>query len=56
LRVLRLGFRSLFRRADVERDLDDELRDHIDRQTDENIRWGMSHAAARQTRRRRSAV
>ncbi|HZI41250.1 MAG TPA: ABC transporter permease, partial [Gemmatimonadaceae bacterium] len=50
LRIIPLRFRSLFHRADVERDLDDELRDHIECETRENIRRGMSpadaHAAA----------
>ena len=32
-----MRLRSLFRRSDVERELDDDLRDHIERQTEENI-------------------
>src|SRR5690242_19572250 len=36
----RLG--ALFRRRDVERDLDDELHDHLERQTAANIASGMS--------------
>src|SRR5678816_2025428 len=47
LYVLPLRLRSLFRRRDVEQDLDDELRDHIEHQTAENVRRGMSEAAAR---------
>ena len=43
----RLRLRSLFRRNHVERDLDDELQYHIDRQTDDNIGRGMSPGAAR---------
>ena len=39
--------RALFRRRDVERDLDDELRDHIERQTAANVARGMNAAAAR---------
>ena len=37
-----LWLRGLFRRRDVERDLDDEIRDHIDRQTAAYIAGGMS--------------
>lgn len=47
LRVIPLRLRSLFRRADVERELDDEMRDHLECQTQENIRRGMSLADAR---------
>ena len=47
LRIVSLRIRSLLRRADVERDLDDELRYHVDRQTEENVRRGMSRDAAR---------
>ena len=39
--------RALVRRRDVERDLDDELRDHIERQTAANVARGMSAADAR---------
>jgi len=46
LRIVPLKFRSLFRRGDVEQDLDDELRDHIECETRENIRRGMSSADA----------
>jgi predicted permease len=45
--IIALRVRTLFRRADVERDLDDELRYHIDRQTEANVALGMSPAAAR---------
>jgi putative ABC transport system permease protein len=38
--------RSLFRRADVERDLDDELTAHIERQTETYEKAGLSHAEA----------
>jgi len=37
---LPLRLRSLFRRRQVERDLDDELRDHLERETAERIRLG----------------
>jgi predicted permease len=46
-RIIALRFRSLFRRAEVEQELDEELQDHVDRQTAENIRLGMSPGAAR---------
>jgi len=39
--------RGLFRRRDVERDLDDEIRDHIERQTAANVAAGMSADEAR---------
>jgi len=45
--IVALRLRTLFRRSDVERDLDDEVRDHIDRQTEHNIAHGMSPHAAR---------
>jgi putative ABC transport system permease protein len=45
--ILALRFRSLARRDDVEHDLDDELRYHVERQIEENVRSGMSAAAAR---------
>jgi hypothetical protein len=49
-RLFRIGLlrlRSFFRRADVEQELDDELRYHIERQTEENLAHGMSAHAAR---------
>lgn len=47
LQVLALRLRSLFRRADVEHDLEDELQDHIARQTELNLAAGMAPAEAR---------
>jgi hypothetical protein len=44
---LKSTFRFLFRRPDVERDLDAELRYHVDRQTELNISRGMTPAEAR---------
>src|SRR5262249_22991206 len=38
---LRFRLRALFRRADVERELDDELRFHIEREADKLERGGM---------------
>jgi putative ABC transport system permease protein len=45
--IVPLRLRSLFRRDDVERELDDELQYHVEQQTAENIRQGMTSAAAR---------
>jgi predicted permease len=49
--VLRLRLRSLFRREQVNRELDDELRDHLERQTEQNLAKGMSPAEARRAAR-----
>jgi predicted permease len=45
--IIPLRLRSLFRRRDVERDLDDELQYHVEQQTTENVRQGMSPRDAR---------
>jgi predicted permease len=45
--TLPLRIRSLFQRTDVEQELDDEIRDHIERQTAANISAGMSTTGAR---------
>ena len=42
-----LRLRSLFHRNRLEAELDEELRDHIDRQIDDNIAHGMDPAQAR---------
>jgi MacB-like periplasmic core domain len=47
LRKARLRFRSLFRRTAVERELEEELRFHLDQLVEENIATGMSHTEAR---------
>jgi len=47
VRIIAMRIRSLARRGQVERDLDEEIHYHIERQTEENIRLGMSPAAAR---------
>src|SRR5262245_10128179 len=44
-----LRLRSLFRRAQVERELDEELRYHIERQIEEHISKGMTEEEARYT-------
>jgi len=46
-RIVRLRIRSLFQRDRVEQELDDEMRYHIEQQTESNIRLGMSPDAAR---------
>jgi predicted permease len=40
---------TLFRRSRIERELNDEIRFHIDQQTDKNVRAGMSTEAARRS-------
>jgi predicted permease len=44
---LLLRFRSLFRRDRVEQDLEDEIRDHLERQIDANVASGMTRDEAR---------
>lgn len=41
-----LRLRSLFRRAQADQELDDELRDHLDRKTEKYIAQGMTQAEA----------
>ena len=45
--TLPLRFRSIFRRSAVERDLDDEIRMHVEEQTRQNLTRGMTHDEAR---------
>src|SRR5580692_6561764 len=47
LKKIRLRFRSLFQRAALERELDNELRFHLDRQVERNIAAGMNPEEAR---------
>jgi putative ABC transport system permease protein len=47
LKTVRRRFRALFRRAQVERDLDEELRYHLDRETEKYVALGMSPDVAR---------
>ena len=42
-----LRLRSLFRREQVEHELDEELQYHLDRQIEEGVRSGLTSAAAR---------
>src|SRR5262245_51130099 len=44
---LKTALRTLLRRTLVERELDEELRYHIERQTEQNIRSGMNPEEAR---------
>ena len=46
-----LRLRSLFRRAQEDRELDDELRDHLDRKTEEYIAKGMAPEEAQRRAR-----
>jgi MacB-like periplasmic core domain/FtsX-like permease family len=53
LDIVRLRLRSLLRVGDVEQELDRELRFHIDREAENNIRLGETPAAARSAALRR---
>src|SRR5262245_51194462 len=44
---LRTLFRALWRKSEIERELDEELRYHIEEQTEQNIRLGMKPEEAR---------
>ncbi len=46
LYTIPLRLRSLFRWAQADRELDDELRDHLERKTGEYVAKGMTHAEA----------
>ncbi|MGH9837836.1 MAG: permease prefix domain 1-containing protein [Blastocatellia bacterium] len=43
---LKTALRALLRRSQAERELDEELRCHIERQTEQNIRLGMDQEEA----------
>ena len=47
LRGVLLRLRALFRREDVERELDDELRFHVEMETEAGVRRGLGEEAAR---------
>jgi len=47
--IVRLRLRSVFRRTQVEDDLDEEFRDHLEREINQNIAAGMSREEARST-------
>jgi len=46
LYTIPLRLRSLFRWAQVDQELDDELRDHLDRKTEEYVAQGMTQEEA----------
>jgi putative ABC transport system permease protein len=46
LYTIPLRLRSLFRRAEADKDLDDELRDHLERKTEEYVAQGMAQEEA----------
>jgi len=46
--TMKTKLRALLRKSEVERELDEELRHHIEQQTEQNIRLGMSPEEARQ--------
>ena len=48
LSTLRLRLRSVFRRGRVEQELDDEIRDHLDRRVEEDVARGVPREQARQ--------
>ena len=47
LYTIPLRLRSLFRRRQADRELEDELRDHLERQTEEYVAKGLSPKEAR---------
>src|SRR5215475_15136756 len=47
LNKFKMKLRALLRKSQMERELDEELRDHVDRQTEQNIRLGMTPEEAR---------
>jgi macrolide transport system ATP-binding/permease protein len=49
---LKARLRALLRKSEMERELDEELRYHIEQQTDQNIRLGMNPEEARQAARK----
>jgi putative ABC transport system permease protein len=48
LNELKTKLRALLRKSEIERELDEELRYHVERQTEQNIRLGMSPGEAQQ--------
>jgi putative ABC transport system permease protein len=49
---LKTALRALLRKSDMERELDEELRYHVERQTEQNIRLGMNPEEARYAARK----
>src|SRR5215468_11183598 len=52
LNRLRTWVRAMLRKSEVERELDEELRHHIEQQAEQNVRLGMSPAEARDAARK----
>src|SRR5215475_14139177 len=52
LSILRARLRSLLFKSEMERELDEELRYHIEQQTEQNIRLGMDPEEARRAARK----
>src|SRR5262245_53016463 len=52
LSKLKTALRVLLRRSEVERELDEELRQHLERQAEQNIRLGMNPDDARSAARK----
>src|SRR5512145_934273 len=52
LSKLGTALRALLRKSEMERELDEELRQHIERQTEQNIRLGMNPEEARYAARK----
>src|SRR2546428_9370777 len=49
---LKTKLRALLRKSEMERELDEELRYHIERQTEQNVRLGMNPEEARREARK----
>src|SRR6266545_5608811 len=49
---LKAKLRALLRKSEMERELDEELRYHIERQTEQNVRLGMNPEEARREARK----
>src|SRR5262245_61205294 len=52
LSKLRTRLRALLRKSEIERELDEELRYHIEQQTEQNIQLGMNPEEARYAARK----
>src|SRR5262247_4758164 len=52
LNKVKTKLRALLRKSEIERELDEELRYHIERQTEQNIRLGMNLEEARYAARK----
>src|SRR5215468_1307585 len=52
LNNLKIKLRALLRKSEMERELDEEMRHHLERQTEQNIRLGMNSEEARHAARK----